>query len=81
MTLDPRNHQDWELAEDAEKSMKTVSELGLNTLPGRKGQSGLDVTNRDAVADFQRVDFCYKADMAISADIPSYKFGDRQVAR
>jgi len=27
-TLDPKNHQDWEVAFDAEKRMKTVYELG-----------------------------------------------------
>ncbi|MBF0100089.1 MAG: formate--tetrahydrofolate ligase [Desulfobacterales bacterium] len=28
MVLDPKKHQDWEIAEDSEKSMKTVYELG-----------------------------------------------------
>ena len=27
MALDPRNHQDWEIAEEAESRMKTVFEL------------------------------------------------------
>ena len=26
--LDPKNHQDWEIAEDAEKTMKTIYEIG-----------------------------------------------------